>query len=54
MRSLKEIVTDAYHRIGPEIRVDEINKKVNLRDNLFFTHLTRTYYALKGYKIKIE
>jgi len=45
---------DVYYKLGPEIIVDEANKKVNLRDNLFFTHLTRTYYTLRGYNVSIE
>ena len=54
MKSLKERVMDVYHKLGPEIVIDETGKKVNLRDNLFFTHITRAYYTLKGYSVEIE
>jgi len=54
MKNLKEIVMDIYSKLGPEIMIDEPNKKVDLKDNLLFTHLTRAYYHLKGYSVEIE
>jgi len=54
MKSLKDIVIDTYHKFGPEVVIDEANKKISLKDNLFFTHLTRAYYALRGYSVEIE
>jgi len=54
MKSLKDMVMNAYQKLGPEIIIDETNKRVSLKDNWFFTHLTRTYYALRGYNVEIE
>jgi hypothetical protein len=54
MKSLKDIVMNAYQKLSPKIIIDESNRKVVLKDNLFFTHLTQAYYTLRNYSVKIE
>lgn len=40
-----------YESVGPKVRVDSFRREFEILDEgLFFEHLTRTYYVLKGYK----
>lgn len=41
-----------YHNLGPEIKINEESKTVDLKRGLFFNKATKAYYNLKGYTVK--
>jgi len=46
------VVKKVWKEIIPELKVNRDAKQVYLKENLFFSYITETYYTLKGYSVE--
>ncbi|MBI2084003.1 MAG: hypothetical protein HYT70_00055 [Candidatus Aenigmarchaeota archaeon] len=51
-RGIESAARYLYSALGPDIRIDEQNKIVELEEKWFFANLTDTWFSLRGYKIR--